>query len=140
MQRKQKTRKEKLYAELSGLKGDKLRLYEDFVAKQMDADTYISRKTVLDAKIDEIAVSLTDMEESIRNAENKRKSVDSPEIGTLISEAERLLGEDHLTSEMADAFIENVYVYPDQRIEIIFKYQDVIEETLKLLENNSQNK
>ena len=139
MQRKQKTRKERLYAELSGLKGDKIRLYEDYVAKQMDADTYISRKTILDAKIDEMAASLAGMEESIRSAENERKSVNSPEIGTLISEAERLLGEDHLTSEMADAFIENVYVYPDKKIEIVYKYQDIIEETSKILENNPQN-
>lgn len=36
------------------------------------------------------------------------------------------MGDDTLTEEMADAFIETVYVYDENRIEVEFRFNDLL--------------
>ncbi len=43
-------------------------------------------------------------------------------------------GEEKLSRKMVMAFVDNVYVYDPKRIEVVFRYEDVIEKLIKSLE------
>lgn len=42
-----------------------------------------------------------------------------------------------LTKEMADAFIESVYVYEEYRLEIVYRFADCLAEVQESLENTA---
>ena len=99
----------------------KMCLYDEFCAGNLEKDKFLSEKAALNQQIAEM-----EKEKKMLEGDITRKLVEKE---TVSSEAEVLCGtyrnEDHLTYEMAHAFVEKVLIYPDSRIEIVWRFKDI---------------
>jgi DNA invertase Pin-like site-specific DNA recombinase len=94
------------------LRDEKLRLYESLIMGDIGADEYKASKTKVDAKLDE---SLR-MHGAI--VSEKQKSL--PDADS-VQAAQTALRAKKLTDKLADLLVEKVLVFPDDRIEIVWK-------------------
>lgn len=108
--------------QLEALKDQKQALFERYLLGQIELDTYKSEKAVYDAEILKVknAYAAVTAQAKLKREEQARQS-SRQEIVHSIAEA------DVLTSELTDLLIEKVYVFPDNRIEIIYKVHDLFE-------------
>ena len=105
---------------LEALKDQKQALFERYLLGQIELDTYKSEKAVYDAEILKVknAYAAVTAQAKLKREEQARQS-SRQEIAHTIAEA------DVLTSELTDLLIEKVYVFPDNRIEIVYKVHDL---------------
>ena len=108
--------------QLEALKDQKQALFERYLLGQIELDTYKSEKAVYDAEILKVknAYAAVTAQAKLKREEQARQS-SRQEIAHSIAEA------DVLTSELTDLLIEKVYVFPDNRIEIVYKVHDLFE-------------
>ena len=108
--------------QLEDLKGQKQALFERYLLGQTELDTYKSQKAVYDAEILKVknAYAAVTAQAKLKREEQARQS-SRQEITHSIAEA------DVLTSELTDLLIEKVCVFPDNRIEIVYKVHDLFE-------------
>ena len=108
--------------QLEALKDQKQALFERYLLGQIELDTYKSEKAVYDAEILKVknAYAAVTAQAKLKREEQARQS-SRQEIVHSIVEA------DVLTSELTDLLIEKVYVFPDNRIEIVYKVHDLFE-------------
>ena len=108
--------------QLEDLRDQKQALFERYLLGQIELDTYKSRKTDYDAEIRKVknAYAAVTAQAKLKREEQARQS-NRQEIVHSIAEA------DVLTSELTDLLIEKVYVFPDNRIEIVYKVHDLFE-------------
>lgn len=108
--------------QLEALKDQKQALFERYLLGQIELDTYKSEKAVYDAEILKVknAYAAVTAQAKLKREEQARQS-SRQEIVHSIVEA------DVLTSELTDLLIEKVYVFPDNRIEIVYKIHDLFE-------------
>ena len=108
--------------QLEDLRDQKQALFERYLLGQIELDTYKSRKTDYDAEIRKVknAYAAVTAQAKLKREEQVRQS-NRQEIVHSIAEA------DALTSELTDLLIEKVYVFPDNRIEIVYKVHDLFE-------------
>ena len=111
-----------LKKQLEVLKDQKQALFERYLLGQIELDTYKSEKAVYDAEILKVknAYAAVTAQAKLKREEQARQS-SRQEIAHSIAEA------DVLTSELTDLLIEKVYVFPDNRIEIVYKVHDLFE-------------
>ena len=108
--------------QMEALKDQKQALFERYLLRQIELDTYKSEKAVYDAEILKVknAYAAVTAPAKLKREEQARQS-SRQEIAHSIAEA------DVLTSELTDLLIEKVYVFPDNRIEIVYKVHDLFE-------------
>lgn len=108
--------------QLEVLKDQKQALFERYLLGQIELDTYKSEKAVYDAEILKVknAYAAVTAQAKLKREEQARQS-SRQEIVHSIAAA------DVLTSELTDLLIEKVYVFPDNRIEIVYKIHDLFE-------------
>ena len=108
--------------QLEVLKDQKQALFERYLLGQIELDTYKSEKAVYDTEILKVknAYAAVTAQAKLKREEQARQS-SRQEIAHSIEEA------DALTSELTDLLIEKVYVFPDNRIEIVYKVHDLFE-------------
>ena len=108
--------------QLEALKDEKQALFERYLLGQIELDTYKSEKAVYDAEILKVknAYAAVTAQAKLKREEQARQS-SRQNIAHSIAEA------DVLTSELTDLLIEKVYVFPDNRIEIVYKIHDLFE-------------
>ena len=108
--------------QLEALKDQKQALFERYLLGQIELDTYKSEKAVYDAEILKVknAYAAVTTQAKLKREEQARQS-SRQEIVHSIEEA------DVLTFELTDLLIEKVYVFPDNRIEIVYKVHDLFE-------------
>ena len=108
--------------QLEVLKDQKQALFERYLLGQIELDTYKSEKAVYDAEILKVknAYAAVTAQAKLKREEQARQS-SRQNIVHSIAEA------DVLTSELTDLLIEKVYVFPDNRIEIVYKVHDLFE-------------
>lgn len=108
--------------QLEDLRDQKQALFERYLLGQIELDTYKSRKTDYDAEIRKVknAYAAVTAQAKLKREEQARQS-NRQEIVHSIAEA------DALTSELTDLLIEKVYIFPDNRIEIVYKVHDLFE-------------
>lgn len=108
--------------QLETLKDQKQALFERYLLGQIELDTYKSEKAVYDAEILKVknAYAAVTAQAKLKREEQARQS-SRQEIVHSIAEA------DVLTFELTDLLIEKVYVFPDNRIEIVYKVHDLFE-------------
>ena len=120
-QRKQAAEKRKnavdkakrLQSQAEQLKVAKLRLYEKYAADEISREAYLKAKGELDSKLSE------------NEKEVKEAMPDFPksEADThLIEVCNSSKGVEKLTHDLAHAFIKAVYIYPEDRVEIEWKF------------------
>ena len=109
----------------------KAELYPDFKAGLIEQDEYESFRRHYDVKIAEIETRIIEIQAKIEEI-NTGISPENDFIRTF-----KEMGEiSTLTRSLVIAFIENIYVYEDNRIEINLKYRDEYETIVDYLYNN----
>lgn len=108
--------------QMEALKDQKQSLFERYLLGQIELDTYKLEKAIYDAEILKVknAYAAVTAQAKLKREEQARQS-SRQEIAHSIAEA------DVLTSELTDLLIEKVYVFPDNRIEIVYKVHDLFE-------------
>ena len=103
----------RLQSQAEQLKAAKLRLYEKYAAEEISREAYLKAKAELDSK-------LAENERAVKEA-----MPDSPKTDAdtrLIDVCNSSKGVDRLTHDLAYAFIKGIYVYPEERVEIEWKF------------------
>lgn len=127
-----KNTQKSLDSELEKLKAEKIRQYEFYADGVITKEQYVRRKQELMQLIEK-----TETERKAQSEEFDRQS-DIWESGTSLGTmAKRFSGEEKLSRKMVTAFIENVYIYEPDRIEIIFKHEDEIARLVNSLGSQS---
>ena len=120
-QRKQAAEKRKsdvdkakrLQSQAEQLKAAKLRLYEKYAADDISREAYLEAKGELDGKLSE------------NEKKVKETTHDFPKSGAdtrLIEVCSSSKGVEKLTHDLAHAFIKAIYIYPEDRVEIEWKF------------------
>ena len=103
------------------LKKQKLKSYEQYSGDAITRQAYLDEKRIIDEKLQAIDDSVSFTEHRIAELEVMEES--EPQK----SQANRFLNEPTLTHEMAHAFVEAVYIYPDGTNEICWKFRGFTE-------------
>ena len=106
------------------LKKQKLKSYEEYSGGVMTKQAYLDDKRIIDEKLRTIEISIATAKQRIADLESLEES--EPQT----SQFDRFLNELRLTYEMANAFVEAVYIYPDGTNEICWKFKDFTEGNL----------
>ena len=121
-------RKTLMEQELKNLKGEKMRMYEEYAAGTLPLDTYKQKKQECDRRISEVQEQI---EQS--KAEESAESVVPGTVRAAAEQAENFLHGTRLTAGMVSAFIENVFVHDGGRIVVRFKYEQSIQDAARAL-------
>ena len=124
--KKASRRKTLMEQELKNLKGEKMRMYEEYAAGTLLLDTYKQKKQECDRRISEVQEQI---EQS--KVEESTKSIVPGTVRAAAEQAENFLNGTRLTASMVSAFIENVFVYDGGRIVVRFKYEQSIQDAVK---------
>lgn len=106
------------------LKKQKLKSYEEYSGGAITKQAYLDEKRIIDEKLRTIENSIDAAKQRIADLESLEES--EPQT----SQFDRFLNEPSLTYEMAHAFVEAVYIYPDGTNEICWKFKDFTEGNL----------
>ena len=103
------------------LKKQKLKSYEQYSTGATTKQAYLGEKRTIDEKLRAIGDSISETEQRITDLESMEESEQQK------SQDDRFLNEPSLTYDMAHAFVDAVYVYPDGTNEICWKFKDFTE-------------
>lgn len=117
---------EKLQSEIEILQAERIRQYEAY------ADGVIT-KEVFQTKKDKIGEAIREKQDEIDRVNGILEEADEIRSGVeeIAEEGDRLVPDRGLTREMAEAFIDRIYVYDKDRIEVVFKSEDVLNKALE---------
>ncbi len=110
------------------IKSARVRLAKDFASGLLDDDGYKMAK----AEFDNQLIEETNKLEAVGKVRDKFDNIIS--AGKWIDEFKKYKGAKKLTQEMVDAFIKQIKVYPDKRIEIEWAYQEKQTEILSYID------
>lgn len=106
--------------QLADLQGEKMRLYERYVAGELSAEDYRRSKQAVDEQILKVKNICSALAAQAKTEQARHKEqVQRQQIIQEVTSA------DKLTQTLTDLLIDRVYVYPDKRIEIQCKIQDL---------------
>lgn len=107
-------------------KAERIRQYEEYADGVISREMFLSKKDKLTEKINSLQTDLEHLSSLIdeNNAMTDR-------FATINEQAEQSMMFDTLTKEISDAFIKTVYVYDEKKIEVEFKFDDLLQEAAK---------
>lgn len=126
---KAERQKQALEQNIKSLKGEKMRMYEEYAAGTLELEVYKQKRQELDFKISELQEQIV-----MENEKCEQHNIEVPDtVKAAAGQAGAFLNATHLTSSMVDAFIENVFVYDGKHIVVQFKYEQSIQDAIKAL-------
>ena len=108
--------------QIEALEDSKQSLFEQYIMGEIDVATYKSEKAACDAvilKAKNAYAAIAAQAKKKKEEQNRQSS--RTEVVKAITDAEGL------TPELVNLLIEKVYVFPDKRIEIMYKVQDLFD-------------
>ena len=108
--------------QIEALEDSKQSLFEQYVMGEIDVETYKSEKAACDAAILKIKNAYAAIA-----AQAKKKQEEQARQSSRTEIAKALTDTNGLTPELVNLLIEKVYVFPDKRIEIAYKIQDLFD-------------
>ena len=99
---------------------EKLRLYESYISDNLSRERYLKQKADLDTALQELDEQISEQKMALSVLEGESNAPENP----LRELSSQYLDMPSLTREMVQAFIQDIYVYPDAQIEIVWKFQD----------------
>lgn len=108
-----------LQAVLAKLKTSKIKAYERYKAGTLDRDSYISEKTDIGKQIAEMDAGIAELEIALQRSYQKNSQPCS-----IIESFKRYEGFTELTKEMVDELIDSIYIYGNEKIEIVWNHMD----------------
>ncbi len=112
---------EKMRSELEELKAERMRQYEAYSDRIITRETYIKKKNEISKKIEKLEKDLQKSEELLKSDSDLQTGI--KDITNAANEIPAGVG---LTAEIAQRFVETVYIYDETHMEIIFKCEDTI--------------
>lgn len=106
---------------IDSLKRKKFSEYERYTSGQISKEAYLSGKRSIDSEIGECEAILISVQEQLA----AKETIESPAYCELDAICEEFSNNDSLTYEMAHAFVDRILVYPEERIEIQWKFRDI---------------
>ena len=97
----------------------KQRLYEQLLTAEITLDEYKQLKIELDTKTENYRIQYDKFHKS-----EERSQLETENRSKIIQTAKAVKKETALTQALADMLIEKVCVYPDNRLEIVWKIKD----------------
>ena len=120
-----KRKVDKMNMEIKGLKVDKTRLYESYAAGHISRENYIAKRTSVKEKLESLEASIAEIK-----APDEEASREIHEADQYLRLADKMYDPHNLTEEVAEAFIEKILIYDAEHMEIVFKFQDLMQQML----------
>lgn len=111
---------------LNGVQKKRTRLYEDYISGLLDEEEYAFARKTYEAEYEMLDRQLNELMER-RNSYVEAMSTDNKWITLMKS----VRNAKKLTQELVDTVVDRILVYEDRNIEVILKYQDIYELTVK---------
>lgn len=111
----------KVTRELEQVQAEQVRQYEAYADGVISREQYIKKKQELSRKATELQTAL-DLADGIKEEEENN----SDALKEIADQGQTLCSSGRLTREMVYAFIEKVYVYDTNKVEVVFQCEDVI--------------
>lgn len=99
---------------------EKLRLYENYISGEYGRERYLKKKAEIDQAIQDLDAQAKENEQTLAGLESAACTSENP----LDKLSSQYMDAPALTKDMVQAFIQDVYVYPDAQIEIVWKFKD----------------
>lgn len=99
---------------------EKLRLYENYISGEYGRERYLKKKAEIDQAIQDLDAQAKENEQTLAGLESAACASENP----LDKLSSQYMDAPALTKDMVQAFIQDVYVYPDAQIEIVWKFKD----------------
>lgn len=113
--------------EIAALRAERRQAYESYAEKILSLEEYKRRKG-------QISSTITSLQAKLEQYACRTPQADIPDdVRCVAREADAFLKEDKLTKNAVTAFIENVYVYKGAKVEVRFRFEDLIGDALKAL-------
>lgn len=117
---------------IANIKSKRIRLSADLAKRYISDAEYGILREQYD---DELNVEIKKLNSIYKEQESLNKLLS---IEKWVTELKKYGKAKKLTSEIVDAFVENIKLYPDKRIEISWKHTEVFAEAVSLLEGGEQ--
>lgn len=114
-----------LESELEKLKNERIHQYEAYAEGVLSREKYITVKKQLTEKIEKIQSEQKALASVIIEEERYRSR-----IRTAVQQLEVQIERGKLTKEIIDTMIDTVYVYDKKRIEVILRFDDVLQKVI----------
>ena len=108
--------------QIEALQDGKRALYERYLMGEIDLNTYKAEKTACD----ELLLKTKNAYAAVL-AQAKQKQDEQARQDSRMEASKAIFDADTLTTELAELLIDRVLVYPDKRIEIAYKIQDIFD-------------
>lgn len=128
-ERMAKKKQERVEIKVNALKAEKMRMYENYADGRVGIEEYKAEKERLDKEIKKL------MEKAVVSLPPRVD--ENPDFPEAERQADIFGDAEKLTKEMADAFIESVYVHEEYRLEIVYRFADCLAEVQKSLEDTA---
>ena len=119
----QAAEREEFDKKIATLQDKKRVLYEQFLLQEIDLEQYKGQKSLIDLELNRLKQCSSTLQSQMEQQERSNKS--RTEHKKL---AEDISGAGKLTAAFVDQLIDKVYVYPGNRIELIWKIKDFYRE------------
>ncbi len=116
---------------IENIKAERVRAYENYASGHLSKDAYILRKGELSEEIDKLNIRL-----AFLNGETTTEDDIFREVSEIREKTEQTMVFEKLTRAAVQTFIDVVYVYDIEHIEIKFVFDDVIERVVKYIEQH----
>lgn len=111
----------KLERDVEILKAEKLRQYEAYAEGILSKEEYIRKKEQIAQKISSTQQEVTERTDALQSELEVTQSVEA-----LMETSSHYEDEPRLTQELSDIYVDTVFVYDTERVEIVLNNEDVI--------------
>lgn len=122
-----------LRLEKEKIEAEKIRLYERYAEHSISREVYIEKKAELSEKIQALEESEVqhEMQRQVQKGINESAT-------KFLHLADDFGNEDKLTAKMVQAFIDGVYIYDKNRIEVVFLFEDELHKMMQFIEHEAK--
>lgn len=110
---------------------EKLNLYESYIAGDCIKERYLKKKAEIDKTVQDLEEDAKKQEMALATLEKEAHAPENP-LRELSSQYQDALS---LTKEMVQALVQDVYIYQDSQVEIVWKFKDCF---AALMENQAK--
>ena len=111
----------KLERDIEILKAEKLRQYESYAEGIISKEEYIRKKERIEAKVKTAEQTIAEKNSTLQGDRAVTQSVEA-----LMETSSQFEAEPRLTQELSDIYVDTVYVYDTERVEVVLNNEDVI--------------
>ena len=118
--------------EIKNLQSNKRKIYERYKNGEINKTLYLQERETLEKELENKILSHESLESQTQSYENMLASAQQLSQTFL-----KYQSKTELTKEMADEFIEGIYIYDSDKITVKFKFQDEFDRIISSIRHNS---